>query len=178
MYCPNCSAEASSEQKFCRSCGLELLEVAGLISRQTDIARPGTRKETSPDGRRRAMLLAGMILTLVSVAAGSSFKILWNENVRIAGDFTPYLLPITLLLLFFGVGLMCYPLFRKMTPSTRPDHPLSSKPERTTEQTSELTDELTPELPPIQASVTEQTTKFLEESEARIPVSGTGSDSK
>lgn len=170
MYCPNCSAEASSDQKFCRSCGLELLEVADLISRQTDIARPRTRKETSLDGRR-AMVLWGMILSLGALAAGSSFKILWNENVRIAGDFTPYLLPITLLFLFLGFGLMCYPFLRSIAPRAKPGDPLSPKPERT----SELTDPLAPELPPIQASVTEQTTKFLEESEARIPVRNTGS---
>lgn len=170
MYCPNCSAEASSEQKFCRSCGLELLEVAELISRQTDIPRPRTRKETSLDGRR-AMVLWGMILSLGALAAGSSFKILWNENVRIAGDFTPYLLPITLLVLFLGFGLMCYPFLRSIAPRAKPGPPLSPKSERT----SELTDPLTPELPPIQASVTEQTTKFLEESEARIPVRNTGS---
>ena len=176
MYCPNCSAEASSEQKFCRSCGLELLEVADLISRQTDIARPGKQKDTSLDGRRRAMVVWGMSLSLAALAAGSSFKILWNENIRIAGDFTPYLLPITLLLLFFGVGLICYPFLRVLAPRTRPDQ--SSKTERTTEQTSELIDELTPKLPPIQATVTEQTTKFLAESEARIPMRGTGSVSK
>lgn len=170
MYCPNCSAEASSEQKFCRSCGLELLEVADLISRQTDIARPRTRKETSLDGRR-AMVLWGMILSLGALAAGSSFKILWNENVRIAGDFTPYLLPITLLVLFLGFGLMCYPFLRSIAPRAKPGDPLSPKSERT----SELTDPLAAELPPIQASVTEQTTKFLEESAARIPVRNTGS---
>lgn len=171
MYCPNCSAEAASEQRFCRSCGMELLEVADLIGRQTDIAKPGTRKETSLDGRRRAMVLWGMILALVSLAAGSSFKILWNEHIQIAGDFTPYLLPITLLLLFLGVGLMCYPFLQMMSPRSKPRTQSSSKPE----QTSELTDQLTPELPPIQASVTEQTTKFLEESEARINMRDTGS---
>lgn len=124
------------------------------------------------------MVLWGMILSLGALAAGSSFKILWNENVRIAGDFTPYLLPITLLLLFLGFGLMSYPFLRMMAPRAKPGHPLSSKPERTTERTSELTDPLTPELPPIQASVTEQTTKFFEESEARIQVRDTGSVTK
>ena len=28
MYCPNCSSEATTEQKFCRSCGMELPAVA------------------------------------------------------------------------------------------------------------------------------------------------------
>jgi hypothetical protein len=115
------------------------------------------------------MLIWGMILSLAALAAGSSLKILWNEHIQVAGDFTPYLLPITLLLLFLGVGLMCYPYLRLIAPRARPGQPLSPTSERTTERTSELT----PELPPEKPSITEQTTKFLEESEARIRVRDT-----
>jgi hypothetical protein len=163
VYCPNCSAEAPTEQKFCRSCGLELEAVAGLISGQ-NIAKPPTPKQTF-SGRERAMLIWGMILSLAALAAGSSLKILWNEQIQVAGDFTPYLLPMTLLLLFLGVGLMCYPYLRVMAPRARPGQPLSPRSERTTD--------LTPELPPEKPSITEQTTKFLEESEARIRVRDT-----
>lgn len=105
------------------------------------------------------------ILSLASVAAGSSLKILGKEHIQVAGDFTPYLLPIMLVLLFLGVGLMCYPYLRVMAPRGKPGQPLSSKTERTTE--------LTPELPAEMASVTEQTTKFLEESEVPIRVRDT-----
>ena len=168
MYCPNCSAEAPHEQKFCRSCGLELDAVASLISGQTKIAKPETPKQTL-SGRERAMLIWGMILSLTALAAGSSLKILWNEHIQVAGDFSPYLVPITLLLLFLGVGLMCYPFLHVMAPRAKPGQPLSSKSERTTELKSELTPELSSEQP----SVTEQTTKFLEESEARIAVRDT-----
>jgi hypothetical protein len=119
------------------------------------------------------MLIWGMILSLTALAAGSSLKILWNEHIQVAGDFSPYLLPITLLLLFLGVGLMCYPFLHVMVPRAapraKPSQPLSSKSERTTELKSERTPELSSEQP----SVTEQTTKFLEESEARIAVRDT-----
>jgi predicted amidophosphoribosyltransferase len=64
MYCPNCSAEAPREQKFCRSCGLELEGVAGLISGQ-NIAKPATPKQT-PGRGERAMLIWGMILSLAA----------------------------------------------------------------------------------------------------------------
>ena len=171
MYCPNCSAEALTKQKFCRSCGLELDAVASLISGQ-NISKPETPKQTL-SGRERAMLIWGMILSLGALAAGSSLKILWNEHIQVAGDFTPYLLPITLLLLFLGVGMMCYPFLHMIAPRARPGQPLSSKSERTTELTAELTAEPTPELPPEKPSVTEQTTKFLEESEARIAMRDT-----
>jgi hypothetical protein len=119
VYCPNCSAEALTKQKFCRSCGLELHAVADLISRQTNIAKPETSKEAL-GGPQRAMRIWGMILALGALAAGSSLKILWNEHIQVAGDFTPYLLPITLLLFFLGVGLMCYPFLRVMAPAPGP----------------------------------------------------------
>jgi predicted amidophosphoribosyltransferase len=40
MSCPNCSAEASTEQKFCRFCGMELQAVAELINEQTPMVKP------------------------------------------------------------------------------------------------------------------------------------------
>jgi len=100
------------------------------------------------------MLIWGMILSLASLAAGSSLKILGKEHSQVAGD-----------------------LLRVMAPRAKPGKPTTSKSERTTELNSELGSELDSE-PPLelsseQPSVTEQTTKFLEESEARIAVRDT-----
>lgn len=162
MYCPNCSNEASTEQKFCRACGMELHAVAELISSQTGIAKPEKRKEVLLHGGQRARLLWGMILTFGGVAAGSSLKILGREHIHIAGDFTPYLMVLALMTTFFGMGLMCYAFMsgnpRSKKPAARPETTIRLKPELLSEE---------------QPAVTEHTTAFLESSEARIKVRDT-----
>lgn len=40
MYCPNCGNKTSSEQKFCRSCGLGLEKTAQSLVEQLIVARP------------------------------------------------------------------------------------------------------------------------------------------
>ena len=104
MYCPNCAAEAKTDQKFCRSCGMEMQGVAELVGAQ-NIAKPDCAKVPSLPGRHRAMLVWGMIVTLVAVFFGSSLKLLGKEHIQLAGDFTPYLMVITMLVAFFGHGL-------------------------------------------------------------------------
>lgn len=160
MYCPNCAAEASNDQKFCRLCGMELHAVAELVSAQTDIAKQQPAKETHLSGGQRAMVVWGMILTFIAVASGSSLKILSKEHIQVAGEFTPYLMVISLFLLCFGMGLMCYPYLHTFTPrrSSKPSRPSKSEP------TVKLEALLLSEEP---SSITEQTTEFLEASRLR-----------
>ncbi|MEK6409501.1 MAG: zinc ribbon domain-containing protein [Acidobacteriota bacterium] len=155
MYCPNCSAEALKDQKFCRSCGMELQAVAILLGAQSHIAKPDRPDEAFFHGRQRAMLVWGMILTLAAVAFGSSVKILQKEHIQLAGDFTPYLMVITLLIAFFGMGLMCYPFLQMISPKRRSSLAATPKPEPIGDPNSAL-------LQGEPASVTEQTTEFLE----------------
>lgn len=157
MYCPNCSSKSSTDQKFCRSCGMELQAVANLVAAQTGIARPDQPKESYFQGRRRAMFISGLILMFGGVAVGSSLKVLGKEHIQVAGDFTPYLMVITLLIVFFGMGLICYPFLNMTSPNRRSPLPASPKPEPTDRLESRL---LTEE----PSSVTEQTTEFLEAS--------------
>lgn len=125
MYCPNCATEAKTDQKFCRSCGMELHAVAQLVDAQTEIAKPDPVKEALFQPRQRAMLIWGMILTLAAVFFGSSVKLLGKENIQIAGDFTPYLMVITLLLVFIGMGLMWFPFLQMMAPNRRSSLPIT-----------------------------------------------------
>lgn len=158
MYCPNCSAEASADQKFCRTCGMELQAVAELINSQTDITKPEKRKEGVFPEAQRAMLIWGIIITFAAVAAGASLKILGKEQIQPAGDFTPYLSVIMLLIAFFGMALMCYSFLQ--TTFTQSGQRTSGKEAADTPSPRFLADE--------PSSVTEQTTRFLEESEPRI----------
>ena len=154
MYCPNCAATAKTDQKFCRSCGMELHAVAQLVDAQTDIKKPEPAKALF-SARQRAMVIWGLILTLAAVFIGSSVKLLGKENIQVAGDFTPYLMVLNLLLVFLGMGLMCYPFLQMMSPNRRSSLPPSPK----SQPTVGLKPTLLPEEPP---SIVEKTTEFLE----------------
>lgn len=161
MYCPNCSAEASADQKYCRSCGMELQAVAELIDSQTDITKPEKCKKAVFQGQQRSFLVGGMSLMLAAVAVGSSLKILRKENIQLAGDFTPYLNVIILFLAFIGVGLMCYPFLQMMSSQSNSRRNRSSKAEPPVKLNLEfLADE--------PSSVTEQTTRVLDLTKPRI----------
>jgi hypothetical protein len=47
MHCPNCGAEASAGQKFCRACGFSLEKVEQLIADQKAAATEQTTKATA-----------------------------------------------------------------------------------------------------------------------------------
>ncbi|MEK6289741.1 MAG: zinc ribbon domain-containing protein [Acidobacteriota bacterium] len=155
MYCPNCSAEPSKDQKFCRSCGMELQAVAILLGAQSNIAKAERPDEALFHGHQRAMLIWGMILTLGAAAFGSSLKILGKEHIQLAGEFTPYLMVITLVIAFFGMGLMCYPFLQMISPKRRTSLAATPKSESIGDPNSALLQEEPP-------SVTEQTTEFFE----------------
>lgn len=44
MHCPNCGTSAASEQKYCRSCGLELQAIQQLVARQLSEVQPLPRQ--------------------------------------------------------------------------------------------------------------------------------------
>jgi len=160
MYCPNCSSEASTEQKFCRSCGMELQAVADLIRDQSPMVKPQSSEQPTFEARQRAMLIWGLIITFGAAAVGASLKILGKENIHPAGEFTPYVSVIAVVAAIFGMGLMCYPFLQQTW-----GKPGSRKPPlQKTEPTIKLRPALLSEEPP---SVTEFTTEFLEASEAR-----------
>ena len=48
MHCPNCGTAAAAEQKFCRSCGLELQAISQLVAQQLE------GKTAAPTGLSRA----------------------------------------------------------------------------------------------------------------------------
>ena len=166
MYCPNCSSEASTEQKFCRSCGTELQAVAELMRVQTPMVRPETSQEPTLEARQRAMLIWGLIITLGAAAVGASLKILGKENIHPAGEFTPYVYVSAVMAAIFGMGLMCYPFLQQTWRKPGSRKPLLQKPEPTIKPRPALLSEEHP-------SVTEFTTEFLEAYEVKAKAADT-----
>lgn len=156
MYCPNCSIEASADQKFCRACGMELLAVAELMRRQSNLMKPERSPQSGFQGRQRAMLFWGFVAMFVGIAVGASLKLLGKEGIRPAGDLTPLISVIALLSAFLGMALMCYPFLELMTPRAkrRDQSPTALQ------QTAKLLNE-------EPSSVTEHTTELFEASIAR-----------
>ncbi|HSB12116.1 MAG TPA: zinc ribbon domain-containing protein [Blastocatellia bacterium] len=156
MYCPNCSTEASGDQKFCRTCGMELLAVAELVSGQSNLAKPERSTEAGFRGRQRAMLVWGFITMFGAVAIGASIKLLGKEGIRPAGDFTPLISIVALFAAFIGMGLMCYPFLEAMSPRGRGRERRAAE----LQSTVRLLDK-------EPSSVTEHTTELIEASRPR-----------
>jgi hypothetical protein len=81
MYCPKCATPLADEQKFCRSCGLDLQEIAQLLSRESEadeLAEAGfTRSERAQSQKARlrtlgtiTLMLALMIGCLIPISLG------------------------------------------------------------------------------------------------------------
>ena|SRR5215510_4084676 len=166
MYCPNCSAGASTDQRFCRSCGMDLQAVAELISAQSGLAKAGAPKKGGFDARQRASLLWGLFTAFGAVAAASVLRILNREHIQPVGEFTPYLSGILVVIAFIGLGLACYPFLQTLWSHSEPNHRGSSR-------TDELTGRMQQLLPEEPLSVTEHTTELMEASRPRTDVRDT-----
>jgi hypothetical protein len=112
------------------------------------------------------MLIWGFIVTFGTLGVATGVKILAKDGIYPAGEFTPYLKVIAVLLAFFGMGLMCYPFLQTMSGKTRSRRLPLPKPAPTIKLKPGL-------LPEEQPSVTEQTTEFLAASDAGILVRDT-----
>jgi len=106
---------------------------------------------------------------LLSVAVGSSVKILGKEHIQIAGDFTPYVMVLALLTTFLGMGLICYPFLQTMSGKLTSQNPAPPKSEPTVKLKPEL-------LASEQPTVTEHTTEFLKPAAVEIKVRNTAPD--
>ena len=165
MYCPNCSSEASTDQKFCRSCGMELQAVAELIRDQSPALKCARTGEAIFPWQR-TMLVWGFVAMLVGVAVGAGLKVLAKENIHLLGTVTPYVSVIAMLVALLGIGLMCYPFLQAVFVKPNKGSRSSKPPEATTDLRTDL-------LNAAPASIAEHTTEFLERGELRINVRDT-----
>ena len=67
MFCPNCAAEQAGEQNFCRSCGLEL----GQVARAMELHGPSRERAAMEKRRERAEKLGYFSISIAGVIAVS-----------------------------------------------------------------------------------------------------------
>lgn len=164
MHCPTCGAETTLQQRFCRSCGMDLETVSKLVAAHSSLDTQNREKSLTEKASRQRMyhsLKYGMICFIVSMAALATTKTLAVDKLF---NLAP------LLLLFIGMGVMCYGVFtpqRERASGSRKLTGLGS--------TSELPEtEITKELPAARvpvpaASVTERTTQLIATEKAGTP---------
>lgn len=156
MHCPSCGAETTLDQRFCRSCGMDLETVSKLVVAHSSPAALKLEKSLSKKATQQRMYQSfkwGMICFILGMAALATTKTLALDKIFNLGS---------LFLLFIGMGIMLYGVISQMRvgdPRTI-KLPASGK-------TSELPEaETTKELPPARipvpvASVTERTTQLI-----------------
>jgi hypothetical protein len=71
MYCPTCGTKASTDQKFCRSCGTELWVISQLVAKHISATDPvllPAESEASMPRRRTTLLFSGIVSCIIGLA--------------------------------------------------------------------------------------------------------------
>ncbi|MGH9873364.1 MAG: zinc ribbon domain-containing protein [Pyrinomonadaceae bacterium] len=164
MHCPSCGAETTLDQRFCRSCGMDLETVSKLVAEHSSPDRLKLEKSLSEKASQQRMyhsLKWGMICLILGMAVLTVVKTLaLDKTFNLAGA----------LLLFMAMGLMCYSVLAPLH-----ERASNSKKLPESDRTGELPEtETTKELPPARvpvpvASVTERTTQLIASEKAGTP---------
>lgn len=131
MYCPNCGTPTSSDRKFCRSCGMNLLPVSQMLvtGQQQGGESVALQKEKPALPRNKTfrwgfgIMWAGLLLILMMGIGGDALRHL-NRNL---GSFIEDLAGIGVIPLLGGVGIMIYSRFLERSPAP-PHAPVGSLP--------------------------------------------------
>lgn len=153
MYCPNCGKENSTEQKFCRSCGLSLEKTVESLADQ--LPELELDKRLRERQRRVDQLIYIVAGTAISIVVAGVFWGIIYEIIIVKGDVIP-----GLLFLAFITGVVLFGLlsiYRESLNKAATKRQLS-EPAQLVADTGKLLPESRIEPLP---SVTERTTELL-----------------
>jgi zinc-ribbon domain len=166
IYCPGCGAHAAADQKFCRSCGMDLQLISQSVAEHFgEIAQASESRRLRLDHWGKLISLTGLsMLTLlfISVMICVAISNIFGLNFEDFGfnSIGPVVAPIAFLLTVVGGGMILYPQIIKQLSISKLQQPLLPRAE-TTRKLSSGTQVGSME------SITEHTTELLGRSEAR-----------
>jgi len=87
MYCPNCATKTSTDQKFCRACGLALEKIAASLSEQMPTKVDRTLQQQKERFEKMGMAALGVFALGVLVFIGYSvgYKLMMSQGNILAG---------------------------------------------------------------------------------------------
>lgn len=166
MHCPNCGKETSTDQKFCRACGMNLEVVSKAVESHqsgSDSDKPASKYENSAVRQLGMILFLGIILLMIGAGVLSiNKKMIHNDWVGLIG----------LLLVLGGPLLSAYaaisPLWRQGGKSSQATEPKGIEELESNART------LPEGLPAPPASITERTTNIMEHQPAKTLIGDRG----
>ena len=103
MFCPSCGSTNSTDQRFCRSCGMNLEPAAESLREQFPTGnRPDLDRREQRIERFGQIAFGGFMIVIVLAALGMIYTIL--DRIIFSGD-SP----------LFGLGLMGFIIFGLLT---------------------------------------------------------------
>ena len=102
MHCPTCGTKASTDQKFCRSCGMDLWIVSQLVASHLSVTDPSLLPVENMDGKPHRMaplLFSGIAAFIIGMA------------LLVANQHPDWIVPVSILLLLSGPLTAAYGVF-------------------------------------------------------------------
>lgn len=180
MFCPKCSAANPEGQRYCTRCGTNLGVVSDALSGKFEVATPAANTERRNDERLvpllkdyyrgRQMTLLGFILSALMI-----FKLAVSLFFGMMENYLPLIIALAVFFIL-GIGWFIWGTMKWSSASSelkalgydkaanalpKPKQNVESLPEGSVVMT--VKDYATDALPSAPPSVTEQTTRFLEE---------------
>jgi len=156
MHCPSCGAETTLEQRFCRSCGMDLENVSKLVVAHSSPEKLKAEKCLTKKSSRERMYQSfkwGVICFLLGMASLATTRTLSLDKTYNLGP---------LFLVFIGMGIMLYGLLSAMRASASQTSKVLDAGRTGELHEAEATKELPSARVPVSVpSITERTTQLL-----------------